>query len=479
MSSKSIEIIDQTYRSRYRFRSKKSVHKFQSNSFVSYQHIHFPSNHHQILSASDIKPSTTISTSHRNNSLIVNLVLVICFVPSGQADIYTGDRPIDRYFTARPRPIENYDQWGHYPLPFLDPNRPLESINKYDPKYSAVTPNSFNRYQIEDPGDLRCKEAVKEGLLEFVTVSTPYGNVEGRVVYLCDEPTVPLEERPRPAQYDPLSNPNKYRPITQFRRNVTTFLGIPYAKPPTRQNKLRFKRTLVPDQWGSIRADRYRAACPQYKQYVHADYGIPFTDEDCLYMNIFTPWAATRTRSQYPVMIYIHGGHFDHGTGNIFPGHMLAASQEVIVVTFNYRLGLLGFLATSDNSSAGNYGLFDQMQAISFVREIIENFNGDPNQITLFGPDSGAASAGLLALSPLTRKLIKRVIAQSGSAVAEWAFIKDPLYMRNNTVIAGRAFGCSTRSSYILVECLKSRSATDFTTTEIKVSRSSKIDWNL
>ena len=152
-----------------------------------------------------------------------------------------------------------------------------------------------------------------------------------------------------------------------------------------------------------MRADRYRPACPQYRRYVHADLGIPATDEDCLYMNIYTPWAATPTRTLYAVMIYIHGGHFDHGSGSIFPGHMMAATQEVIVVTFNYRLGLLGFLATSDNSSAGNYGLFDQVQAINFVIENIRQFNGDPNKITLFGPDAGAASAGLLAISPLTR----------------------------------------------------------------------------
>ncbi|OTF72032.1 neuroligin-4, Y-linked-like protein [Euroglyphus maynei] len=400
-------------------------------------------------------------------SLLVIFILVNSYICPALSDIYAGDR-VDPYFTARPNSVSNYGQWGHYPIMYQDPNRPLETINKYDPRYSAVTPNTYNRYRIEDPGDLRCREAVKEGLLEFVTVTTPYGTVEGRVVYLCDEPGVPLHEQPRPAQYIPVGAPHKYRPITQFRRNVTAFLGIPYARPPTKKNNLRFKRTLVPDQWGSIRADRYRAACPQYKRFIHADLGIPFTDEDCLYMNIFTPWAATQTRSLYPVMIYIHGGHFDHGSGNIFPGHMLAATQEVVVVTFNYRLGLLGFLATSDNSSAGNYGLFDQMQAINFVREVIVNFNGDPNRITLFGPDAGAVSAGLLAMSPLTRRYIKRVIAQSGAAVADWAIIKDPLFMRNNTVIAGRAFGCSTRTSYILVECLKSRSATDFTTTEIK-----------
>lgn len=263
------------------------------------------------------------------------------------------------------------------------------------------------------------------GLLEFVPVVTAYGTVEGRVVYLCDEPGVPLHERPRSSQYQPIGSPHKYRPITQFRRNATAFLGIPYAKPPTKANGLRFKviltpshnfliiskcfspkRTLVPDQWGAIRADHFRPACPQYKRYVHQEYGIPYTDEDCLYMNIYTPWAATPTRTLYPVMIYIHGGHFDHGSGNIFPGHMLAATQEVVVVTFNYRLGLLGFLATSDNSSAGNYGLFDQVQAINFVRENIRNFNGDPNRITLFGSDAGAASAGLLALSPLTKRMI-------------------------------------------------------------------------
>ncbi|KAJ6221357.1 hypothetical protein RDWZM_007169 [Blomia tropicalis] len=398
---------------------------------------------------------------------IITIIFILLSIYLTKADIFAGER-LDPYFTSRPNVIQNYGQWGHYPILYQDPNRPLEPINKYDPRYSAVTPNTFNRYKIDDPGDLRCPEAVREGLLEFATSQTAYGTVEGRIVYLCDEPGVPEHERPKPAQYSPVGNPNKYRPILQFRRNVTTFLGIPYAKPPTRENKLRFQRPQVPDRWGAMRADRYRASCPQYKRYVHPDFGIPFTDEDCLYMNIYTPWAATPTRTLYPVMIYIHGGHFDHGSGNIFPGHMMAATQEVVVVTFNYRLGLLGFLATSDNSSAGNYGLFDQVQAIEFVRENIRYFNGDPNQITLFGPDAGAASAGLLAMSPLTKDYIKRVIAQSGSAVSDWAFIRDPLYMRNNSVLAGRAFGCSTRDSRILVKCLMSRSATDLTTTEVK-----------
>lgn len=105
-------------------------------------------------------------------------------------------------------------------------------------------------------------------------------------------------------------------------------------------------------------------------------------------------------------MIYIHGGHYDHGSGNTFPAHMLAASQDVVVVTFNYRLGLLGFLATATNASAGNYGLLDQVALIQWVRDNIHAFNGDRELITLFGPDAGGASSGLLALSPLTRSKI-------------------------------------------------------------------------
>lgn len=92
------------------------------------------------------------------------IVLVIIFHSQlSSADIFAGEGA-DRYFTARPDPNHNYGQWGHYPNLYQNPNRPLEPINKYDPRYSAVTPNNYNRYRIEDPGDLRCPEAVKEGL---------------------------------------------------------------------------------------------------------------------------------------------------------------------------------------------------------------------------------------------------------------------------------------------------------------------------
>lgn len=112
--------------------------------------------------------------------------------------------------------------------------------------------------------------------------------------------------------------------------------------------------------------------------------------------------------------------------------------------------------------------MLDQVAAVMWVRENIRHFNGDPDQITLFGPGSGAASAGLLALSPLTRPFIKRVIASSGSAVADWATLKDYILIRNNSIVAGYFYGCRTFHTHKLVECLKSRSYTDVSLSTVK-----------
>ena len=112
--------------------------------------------------------------------------------------------------------------------------------------------------------------------------------------------------------------------------------------------------------------------------------------------------------------------------------------------------------------------MLDQVQAIQWVRDNIRQFNGDPEQITLFGPGSGGASAGLLALSPLTRRFVKRVIATSGSAVADWATLKDYKLIRNNSIVAGYFYGCRTYHTHKLMECLKSRSYTDVSLTVVK-----------
>lgn len=128
-------------------------------------------------------------------------------------------------------------------------------------------------------------------------------------------------------------------------------------------------------------------------------------------------------------MVYIHGGDFVKGASNLFPGHILATFYKVVVVTINYRLGALGkkkvfllhcvrvckwagFLSTADINSPGNYGILDQAMALKWIYENAENFNGDRDSITLFGPGAGAASAGLLMVAPDTRHIVSKVIAQ-------------------------------------------------------------------
>jgi len=117
----------------------------------------------KVVRQSQLTPSDTSRHKVFGISATCLIVTLVCsqFCPTA-ADIYAGDGR-NPYFTSRPNPIQNYGQWGHYPILYQDPNRPIEPINKFDPRYSAVTPDTFNRYKIEDPGDLRCPEAVREG----------------------------------------------------------------------------------------------------------------------------------------------------------------------------------------------------------------------------------------------------------------------------------------------------------------------------
>ncbi|XP_060515824.1 neuroligin-like protein glit-1 isoform X2 [Cylas formicarius] len=289
------------------------------------------------------------------------------------------------------------------------------------------------------------REQTKE-LKRDIFVKTTHGEVQGFQLYIFDNP-------------DPES---LYRPGSEFIERqqgiASVFLGIPYAQPPVYEG--RFKPPRLHRGWQIVQAVDYGPACPQPIKYVGVTNGVRDMDEDCLYLNIFTPDIHEGTAQKYPVMVYIHGGDFIHGASNLFPGHILATFYKVVVVTFNYRLGALGFLSTGDINSPGNYGVLDQVMALKWVYENAENFNGDRESITLFGPGAGAASAGLLMVAPETRNIVSKVIAQSGSAVADWAMIFDRYRAQNTSRVYGRQIGCSIESSWRLVNCLKnSRSA--------------------
>jgi carboxylesterase type B len=204
-------------------------------------------------------------------------------------------------------------------------------------------------------------------------------------------------------------------------RTITVFRGIPYAAPPV--GELRWRPPQPAPSWAGVRgAQRFGAICPQAPGNEIAGLDLPMS-EDCLTLNLWTAAAAAAERR--PVLVWIYGGGFRVGTGASprYDGEALAR-EGLVVVTFNYRLGALGFLATeelsaeSPDGSSGNYGLLDQIAALRWVRRNIASFGGDPDRVCIAGQSAGAGSVNFLAMSPLAAGLFHRAIAQSHARYA-------------------------------------------------------------
>jgi len=214
-------------------------------------------------------------------------------------------------------------------------------------------------------------------------------------------------------------------PVRGTVTDIVTFKGIPYAAPPT--GELRWRPPVAPAPWTEVRdASRYGPQCPQPQNFRPRgrDEAAPTpaaaaSSEDCLTLNVWTP--ARSAGERLPVMVWIHGGGFTIGSGSSPRSSAEAlAHHGVVVVTFNYRLGPLGFLAhpalsrESERKISGNYGLLDQLAALRWVQTNIAAFGGNPGNVTVFGQSAGASSgAGVLMVSPLARGLFHRIIAQS------------------------------------------------------------------
>jgi para-nitrobenzyl esterase len=204
---------------------------------------------------------------------------------------------------------------------------------------------------------------------------------------------------------------------------IRVFKGIPYADPPVGQ--LRWKAPQPVQPWSGIRSiAEWGPRCVQSNRLGDFDPLNKRMDEDCLYLNVWTPARSPSQSQLLPVMVWIHGGSNLNGAGSQpeFDGSHLA-SKGVVVVTINYRLDVFGFLAhpeltkESGTNSSGNYGLLDQIAALKWVQRNIQTFGGDPNQVMLFGESAGAFDVSLLMASPLTKGLFTRVIGESGGAL--------------------------------------------------------------
>ncbi|XP_043753161.1 neuroligin-4, X-linked isoform X1 [Cervus elaphus] len=290
---------------------------------------------------------------------------------------------------------------------------------------------------------LAVKFTLIDSQAQYPVVSTNYGKIRGLRTPLPNEILGPVEQ----------------------------YLGVPYASPPTGER--RFQPPEPPSSWTGVRnATQFAAVCPQHldeRSLLHDMLPVWFTanldtlmtyvqdqNEDCLYLNIYVPTEDDihDQNSKKPVMVYIHGGSYMEGTGNMIDGSILASYGNVIVITINYRLGILGFLSTGDQAAKGNYGLLDQIQALRWIEENVGAFGGDPKRVTIFGSGAGASCVSLLTLSHYSEGLFQKAIIQSGTALSSWAVNYQPA---KYTRILADKVGCNMLDTTDMVECLRNK----------------------
>jgi len=218
-------------------------------------------------------------------------------------------------------------------------------------------------------------------------------------------------------------------PVVQTRRGAVSgirenqilrYAGIPYAQAPV--GPLRFRPPVAAAPWDGVRdGTKVGCAASQNPSMMDALFGdhVEERGEDCLGLNVWTPDVS----GSAPVMVWIHGGGFEMGSGSspLYSGHTFA-EDGVVLVTINYRLGAFGFLELGgidqDYAGSGNNGLADQVMALEWVRDEIAAFGGDPDRVTVFGESAGSMSVSLLLSMPSAEGLFHAAICQSGSHIA-------------------------------------------------------------
>lgn len=255
---------------------------------------------------------------------------------------------------------------------------------------------------------------------------------------------------------------------------VEVFRGVPYASPPI--GSLRFMPPVSSALWHGVKvADKFGPVCPQRLPELsdkmpkgRVEYLrrlLPYLrnqSEDCLYLNVYAPVQAGARDGggrRYPVIVFVHGESYEWSSGNPYDGSVLASYGGVVVVTINYRLGILGFLNANTDShlrSPANYGLMDQIAALHWVQENIGNFGGDPRNVTLIGHGTGAACVNFLMTSHAVPDglLFHRSVLMSGSALSPWALVRGAA---NYALQVAKHLNCSwaASDSQALLRCLR------------------------
>jgi len=255
----------------------------------------------------------------------------------------------------------------------------------------------------------------------------------------------------------------------RFKKKIAwnSFTGIPYAVPPV--GEYRFMPPVKPNRWTCpLDATKKRnAICPQLNFGLDNDGLLHGSSEDCLYLNVYVPRERNST-GLLPVAVWLHGGAFMFGSGSAcWFGPQFWMIHEIVLVTLNYRLGPLGFLSLGNEEIPGNAGMLDQVAALEWVQDNIHRFGGDKNKVTLMGQSAGSFSTTYHLVSPKSRGLFKRIIAQSGVGgfspsyhhYSEWQAVK---YGNEASALVG-CLDPLTR-----VQCLKSKKVSEVMTMDIR-----------
>lgn len=233
-------------------------------------------------------------------------------------------------------------------------------------------------------------------------------------------------------------------------KQIYAFRGIRYAKAPT--NDLRFQPPVPVEKYkGVYNATEDAPMCPQPT--------TSPTSEDCLFLNVYSTKLPQDSEKNVkrPVIVHIHaGGFYAGGSPSYLGGPQYYMDQDIVLVTFNYRLGALGFLATGEKDAPGNNGFKDQVEVLKWVKQNIEAFGGDPNSVTIQGYSAGAISVVLHMISPLSVGLFHKAAAMSCSPTAQWAIGHDRLDLAKKQA---KILNCPDDTSANIVKCLKTKTA--------------------
>jgi para-nitrobenzyl esterase len=247
---------------------------------------------------------------------------------------------------------------------------------------------------------------------------------------------------------------DKGRVIGGETAKMDEYLGIPYAAPPV--GDLRWRPPQPAAHWSApLDATHFASHCPQ----LESPFGSPSSSEDCLYLNVYVPKELPKgkdkpkgNKHRLPVMVWLHGGGMVVGESDDYDPTRLVERGDV-VVTVNYRLGFLGFLAhpaltaESPDHASGNYGLMDQQAALQWVQRNIRNFQGDRNNVTIFGESAGGLSVHSHLVSPLSAGLFDRAIVESGA----YSLTQPSLSAAENAGTGtASAVGCTTQTAACL-----------------------------